>query len=376
MFCTGGSSPEREQVIKRVCELGEEIGENDQLVRGLISLCNLYFLRGEAGRGLELSVRCLELAESTRDAGLLADVHYIAGNLSRSCGNLRGALSHFEKAALYSSQTERRITLNGFLYTTCIPINRAVALHLLGHVAEAGKLAEEARIHARESKHLFSLGFALTMAALLYRYCSDPRAVLRRAEETIAVSEENGFPEWLHVARFYHGWSQAQLGHPEQGVAEMEAVIAFVHRARLIYQQNMAGALAQSYAIVGRVEDGLAKLDEALAVIRRTGGNLEEPEIRRLKGELLLMRDKGATEQAEACFRAALEVARKQEAKWWELRASVSLARLLRDTGRFDDARKLLAEIYNWFTEGFELPDLKEAKALLDQLSVSAQRGS
>jgi predicted ATPase len=111
-------------------------------------------------------------------------------------------------------------------------------------------------------------------------------------------------------------------------------------------------------------------LTEALAHIARTGEKVDHAEILRLKGDVLLMRDAGVTQEAEACFRAALEVARAQVAKWWELRTSVSLARLLRDTHRHDEARTMLAEIYNWFTEGFELPDLKEARELLEELSA------
>ena len=369
MVLYGGSSPEREQVIKRVCELGETIGDTDQLLSGLISLCNLYFLRGEPLPGLELAGRCLKLAESTSDAGLLADAHYIAGNLSRSCGNLLEATSHFEEAALQSSRTNRRITLNGFLYKTCIASNHAVALHLLGRVSQALKLAEEAQIRARESKHFLSLGLSLTMTALLYRYRCDPGSVLSRAEEMVTIGEQNGLLEWLHIGQFYHGWSLAQLGQPDQGIAEMEAAIAALVRMRLVYQQHMVVPLAQSYASAGRVEEGLAELDKGLAAIRRTGGKVEESEILRLKGELLLMRRSGVIEQAEACFRAALEVARAQEAKWWELRTTVSLARLLLDTNRRDEARGILAEIYNWFTEGFDTADLKEAKTLLDEPS-------
>jgi predicted ATPase len=111
-------------------------------------------------------------------------------------------------------------------------------------------------------------------------------------------------------------------------------------------------------------------LDGTLVHIERTGENTDRSEMLRLKGELLLMQDVTATAEAEHCFRAALEVARSQEAKWWELRATVSLARLLRETNRGDEARLMLAEIYDWFSEGFDLPDLAEAKVLLDQLSA------
>ena len=110
-------------------------------------------------------------------------------------------------------------------------------------------------------------------------------------------------------------------------------------------------------------------LDESLIRIQRTGERRDQAEILRFKGEALLMRDTGAIAQAEKCFLQALNITREQEAKWWELRTSVSLARVLRDTNRRDEARVMLSEIYHWFTEGFDLPDLKDAKALLDKLS-------
>jgi predicted ATPase/class 3 adenylate cyclase len=364
-----GSSPEREQAIRRVCELGEAIREADQLLRGLISLCSLYFLRGESARGLELARRCLGLAETAQDAGLLADAHYIAGNLSRSCGGLREAVSHFEEASVHAGRTDRRFTLNAILYRTAISSNHALALHLLGRVTEALKLAEEAARHTRELKHTFSLAVALSLGGLLYRLRRDASSVLLQAEETIALCEENGFPEFLHLGRFFRGWSLTQLGEPEQGIHEMETAITSFVQTRFVNYQHLAAPLAQSYARVGLVEKGLTKLDEALTEIRQTGGTVEESEMLRLKGELLLTRVIGGTEEAETCLRAALEVARAQEAKWWELRSSVSLARLLRDTNRRDEARTMLGEIYNWFTEGFELPDLKEAKTLLDELN-------
>jgi predicted ATPase len=121
--------------------------------------------------------------------------------------------------------------------------------------------------------------------------------------------------------------------------------------------------------MMGRTDEAIRMLDEALAHGERGGEKLWQAEMLRLKGEVLLVHRRTTTASAEACFRAALEVARAQEARWWELRTSVSLARLLRDTNRRDEARAMLADIYGWFTEGFELPDLKEAKALLDELS-------
>jgi predicted ATPase len=126
--------------------------------------------------------------------------------------------------------------------------------------------------------------------------------------------------------------------------------------------------LAQSYQRLGRHDEALAIFAQALAHVERSGEMLDTAEILRLKGELLLARD-GLPAEAERWFRAAIELARAQQARWWELRATASLARLLRDTGRNDEARRMLAEIYGWFTEGFDTADLKDAKALLDELA-------
>ena len=313
----GGASPEREQVIRRVCELSEAIGETDHLLRGMITLSNFYFLRGESVRGLEVATRCLRLAEATGDPSLLAEAHYAVANLNRSCGNLRQAVSHFEAALLHTNRTECRISLGGISVPAMIGSSRAAALQLLGRVTEALTVAEDAQKCARESKHLFSLGFALIMRALIYRYRGEPGTVLLCAKEAMALAEENGFTGWRHLGQFWHGWSLVQLGQPDQGIAEMEG--GFVGLGRGV-PHIWAGLLAYSYASAGRIDEALSLLDEALAKIKDTGAKLELPETLRIKGEVLLMRDRKATDDAEACLRSALHEARMQEAKWWELR--------------------------------------------------------
>ena len=132
------------------------------------------------------------------------------------------------------------------------------------------------------------------------------------------------------------------------------------------YLGIIAAALGQS----GKPDQGLREIDEALAVIGRTGELFHEAEIHRLRGELLLAQNASNAAQAEQCFRAAISISRKQHSRSWELRATTSLARLLHDTNRRDEARAMLAEIYNWFTEGFDTADLKDAKALLDELGA------
>jgi predicted ATPase len=129
--------------------------------------------------------------------------------------------------------------------------------------------------------------------------------------------------------------------------------------------------LAEVYIHVGRAEEAAVIVDEQLGRTERSGVPLQgAAELYRLKGEAILGRDRSAIAEAEKCFRKAIEIAKGQSAKWWELRATVSLTRLLRDTNRRDEARAMLADIYNWFTEGFDTADLKDAKALLEELSA------
>jgi len=211
---------------------------------------------------------------------------------------------------------------------------------------------------------------SLGVGALVADYRRQPEVVLGHAQEGIALCEENGFGFWLVMARYLRGCAMAELGEIEQGITDIkEAIDAVVQMGGAPMQSHLMAWLAVAYGRIGQAEKALAVLEDARAHVERKGVNHDRAELFRLRGELLLMSDPETIEQAEACFRTALQVARTQEAKWWELRTSVSLARLLRDSDRRDEARTVLAEIYNWFTEGFALPDLKEAKELLEQLN-------
>jgi DNA-binding winged helix-turn-helix (wHTH) protein len=367
----GSSSLERERLIRRMCELGERLGEVDQLLRGLISLSGLYFSRGEPVLGLEFARRCFELADATQDAALLAGAYFTAGVLVYSCGQLREAVSHFEKATVHAGRTDRIVSLTGLLYSSSIACFQAPPLQLLGRISEALIFAEEGLRRARESGHPFTIGFALLLKARLSRYRREPQVVLALSDEVILLAEQSRFSSTLNQGRFNRGWALVELGQLKQGIIDMDWANADIQRmGGAPWLQYRIALLAQAYAKTGHTEKGLAMLNDTLVEVERTGEKIDYAEMLRLKGELLLMHDHGATKDAEVCFRAALEVARVQEARWWELRTTVSLARLQRDTNRSGEARTMLAEIYGWFTEGFDTADLKEAKALLDELAT------
>jgi predicted ATPase len=171
------------------------------------------------------------------------------------------------------------------------------------------------------------------------------------------------------LAAFKLGWAMAEQGHPEEGIAKILEGLSAYHATRgELGRPYWLTLLAEAYEKTGRLEDGLSVLEEALAFANNRGDKISTSEIHRLKGELLLRRDDGNAPEAISCFDRAIEIAHSQSAKSYELRATTSLAKLLASQGRRDEARTMLADIYNWFTEGFDTADLKDAKALLDEL--------
>jgi predicted ATPase len=192
----------------------------------------------------------------------------------------------------------------------------------------------------------------------------------------IALCTKYGFPRWLAGGTILQGWALAAQGQEEAGIAQMHQGLAAWQGAGLrLGRPCWLYLLAEAYGKAGQVEAGLRVLDEALAAVDKSGERRWEAELYRLKGELLLRQPVGAglkhapMEDAETCFRQAIHIARRQEAKSLELQAAMSLSRLWQQQGERDAARDLLAPIYCWFTEGFDTANLQEAKALLGELA-------
>src|SRR5262249_11111266 len=245
---------------------------------------------------------------------------YLAG----TCGRLRQGVVHFDQALeICARGTTTTDSFMGFIYHSAIRCHSAHVLHLLGRVREAAKLAADGLQHAREANHLFSLCHALAVVGgWLTDLRCDADAALASGAELIALAEENRFAEWLPWGHFIHGQALFQLGQPAEGLAEMEIGISGCKRLGNVPRLQYLIALhAEATARTGSVEDALTSLSEALTHVEQTGEQVDYAEMLRLRGELLLMRDRSATAEAESSFRAALEVARAQEAKWWELRA-------------------------------------------------------
>jgi predicted ATPase len=189
------------------------------------------------------------------------------------------------------------------------------------------------------------------------------------------LSREQGFPHWLVFGTILQGRVLAEQGQGEEGIAQIhQSLAAYRATGSEMLRPYYLALLAEVYGKVGQTEEGLTVMAEALAQVEKTGERWYEVELHRLKGELTLAQSRvqglvsSVQKEAEACFLKAIEVAQQQQAKSLELRATTSLARLWQRQGKKDDARRMLAEIYSWFTEGFDTKDLQEARALLEEL--------
>jgi len=365
----GLASKERLDASERICELSEALGERLALFRGLLNMGFVLTHRFEARRAVEIGRRCLELAQKHLDSdivpaayALLTQAYNRAGELIEAAAAGTAAMKGFRSASQASAA--RLISVNLWALA---PGSLALAEHTMGHPNKALKLAHVATNRARELKQALSLVSTISLVAMLHYRRNEPIAVRKLAEAEIALAEENGFRDWVSSARALKAWAMSELGQAEEAVTELEALAG---STATFIQVSKSMLLAQVFMRVGRVAEAIANIDEELVRIEQVGAGSEAPELYRLRGDAVLMSDSRATASAEGCFREAIEIAKGQSAKWWELRATTSLARLLASQGRRDEARAMLAGIYNWFTEGFDTADLKDAKALLDELSA------
>ena len=224
---------------------------------------------------------------------------------------------------------------------------------------------------ARELGDLPSVAFALGTAAQVDQITRAVQTALEMAEAAISMADKEGLAYFASHGRIVKGWALAQLGHAEEGVSQIREglTMASARGEEMIWRTYNLAQLAEACGAAGRISDGLAVTAEALGLVHQNGETWWEAGIHRLRAELLLKQNCANSLEPQVSLERAIEIARRQGAKSLELRATTSLARLLRDTRRRDEARVLLVEIYNWFTEGFDTTDLKDAKDLLDELS-------
>jgi len=243
-------------------------------------------------------------------------------------------------------------------------------LWCLGYPDQGLARSQEAMTLAQQSVHLFTRCLASSAAAIFHAFRREVRLTQERAEAAISLAQEQGFPYWRAVGSLMRGWALAHQGQGKEGVEQItQALRAFRATGAAAWQPYWLALLADAYGTMGQPEARLTVLTEALTLADKTGERWYEAELHRLKGALLLQQSLDNQLEAESCFHHALEMARTQQAKSFELRAPTRLARLWQQQGKPQDAHALLAPVYHWFTEGFDTADLQEAQALLEALA-------
>jgi predicted ATPase len=378
MATKGYASPEARQAYARARELCEQMGDTPQLFPVLYGLFLVYLGAGEHKTAHGLATQLLSLAQRQYTSAFLLLAHRALGQVSYYLGEPAAARAHVGQGiALYDPQqhnphvsgvtTDSGVVCRGFA---------AWALWLLGYPEQALKRIHEALTLAQELSHPFSLSFALEFAAQVRQLRREGRLTQEWAEAQIALSSEQGFPYRVASGAVLRGWALAEQGHGEEGIAQLRQGIAGLRAtgAEVAMPQWLA-LLAEAYGRDGQHGEGLKTVGEALAIADKNEERYYEAELYRLKGELTLAQssvqrlESSLLLEAERCFQKAIEVARKQQAKSLELRATMSLARLWQQQGKTKLVHKKLAKIYTWFTEGSDTKDLREAKALLDELT-------
>jgi DNA-binding SARP family transcriptional activator len=360
-------------LFAHACALSEQVGEAAELFEAIDGLTCNYFMRAEMHTARELSGRMLEVAQVQNDPDLLAIAHGHVAIVAEYMGELLTfrecmgpALACYRPPRQCSRALNYELLYDAKLNTL---LHAAKVAWFQGYPDQAANYMQKALPWAQELASPWLLCHALGFAAELHRLRREVGPARELAEATVTLSDEQEIPFWEEWGVGIRGWALAKEGQPDEGLAQIRRGLDWyrANEVRILYVELLC-MLADACIVAGQTGEGLAAVDEGLALAREKDYLLYEPELYRLKGDLLLQQNENAAE-AEACFRKAIESAQRQQAKSWELQAVTSLARLWQQAGQVEAAHSLLAEVYNWFTEGFDTADLREARALLDALA-------
>ncbi len=383
----GYAASEVEKAYVRARQLCQQLGETPQLFTVLRGLWVWYAVRSKLTEARQLGEQLLALAHATQDPAAYLEAYHALGQTFFHLGEFVLARENCEQGyAIYDSQQHHS---HVFLYGTDPGIAclfwGSLALWFLGYPEQALQRSQTALSLAKELSHPLDLAYAFQDVASVHQYRREGQLAQKYAEATVALSNEQGLPFWLAFGIFIRGWSLAELGQ-DGGVSQMrQGITGWQTTGAQTWLPYYLTPLIEACINQGQLVEAESLLIEALSAVDKTGERTHEAELYRLKGELTLRQFnvqgskfkvniphsafRTPHSEAEACFLKAIDIARRQHAKMLELRATVSLARLWRQQGKQAEARRMLDEIYNWFTEGFDTKDLQEAKTLLVELN-------
>lgn len=378
MAVRGYGAPEVATTYNRALALCAQIGGDSELFPALLGLRTYYELRAEYTTACELGERSLNVAQTAQDPDLLVDAHAALGATLFFQGDLKNAHDHQERArALYNPDRHRTHAITYGMDPDYILSFSAWSLWYLGFPDQASTRSRDTLALAKVS-HPFSLAFTLTATSILGQFRHDVQLAEECADAAIKLSLERGFPLYLAWGNILQGWARTEHGNSDEGIAQLtQGINNYQAAGAELGCSYFLALLAAAHGHAGNPQAGLKAVTDALAMVNRTGEHFYEAELYRLKGALTLQcpreerQDSAVWQEAQACFQTAISVARHQGAKSFELRATISLAQLWEARNK-EAARQMLADIYSFFTEGFDSVDLLQAKALLDSLSPSS----
>jgi tetratricopeptide (TPR) repeat protein len=369
----GYGSTEAVDACLRARELCEQVDDYQSLYMALVNLAIIRSMRGEGDAARELMEQCLELATRAQDDGRIMIAHELLGETYWGRGMFRESRAHFEaSAALYEPSRDFALAVlnvGNDLGVAC-KVVCAHSVWYLGYPDRALVWSQEGVALSRQLSHPWSSAFAWCHTALLRVYRRDYAEALEAADIGLAISRENEFEMWTGYTLLLRGRALAEQGRHAEGIELIrEGIHLYRKGGNELEYPLFAALLGEVFLMADRIEDGLAIVDDGLDQAECNGIRVHEPELHRLKGELLLKNgdssDESRAAHAMACFERAAAMAREQEAKSLELRAAMSLARLYQRQGRAHEASDLVRPIYEWFAEGLETQDLKDARAML-----------
>jgi predicted ATPase len=372
MVTQGFGHPQAEHAYARARALCQQVGDTPALFPVLSGLWRYANGRAQHQQAWELGEHLLAVAQRSGDPGLLLQAHHALWSTAYSTGAFATARRHAAQGlALYTpaqhhAQTEH---YGGHDPGVCGRTYAAKSLWHLGYPDQAEQWNEAAVALAQALGHPFTLGHTLQSAAGLHQWQRDVPRTYERATAALRLGGAQGSQYLVATSTMKLGWAVAMQGHVEAGITQIRQALAIWQTLGTPHlRAEMLALLADVYRTADRHTEGLEAVAEALEIVDTTGGRLNEAELYGLKGEFLWHAGT-RLEEAETCFQHQRTIARQQQAKSWELRAAMSLARLWQQHGKRGEARALLAEVYGWFTEGFDTADLREAATLLNTLT-------
>jgi class 3 adenylate cyclase/DNA-binding winged helix-turn-helix (wHTH) protein/predicted ATPase len=369
----GHAEPNTGHAFTRARELWEQLGSPSEFLHIPSGLSNYHAYRGELQLATRLDEDLLRLSRERNDPAALIQAHFCSGRNLMFSGKFAPSRSHLDQAlTLHDSGIYQALDDLGVyqgrrhtnVYSEAV---LGIVLFCLGYPDQALARSTASIAAARRLDHPPSLAVSLAVGTRLLSLVGNNAAFSACVDELIAVTTDQRFHFWGAQATIHRGWVKVKNGDVIEGMSLLRGgSIDYRASGAEMWTPHHSALLATAHEIAGQIEEALTLLDDALQIAEKTGERWFAAELNRHRGRLLLRR--GHSEAAEEFYCKALSIAAEQEAKLWELRAAVSLARLRRDQGRQAEARDLLVPVYGWFTEGFDTPDLKEAKALLEEL--------